>query len=153
MKCSKARRLLMRFVDKELENKKLAILIEEHLNLCADCKLELNSLISTKELIAQRERLAVSEDFLDRVKGRLGPQPQIIRVSWLPEAGDLARRLIPVPIVTAMLMFALIFSRLNGLNPVDEYIFGDLSNEEMGILSGFIDNSDLLELLITANRN
>ena len=147
MNCSKVKRLLSRYIDKELLEQNVITQIEEHLKVCPDCKAELQSLVSTGALISQKERIAVGEDFLARLKDRLRPQPQVVRLRWLPEAGDLARRLIPVPIVATMLMFALVFSRLNGLNPVDQYIVADLSNEEIGILGGYIDDSDLLNLV------
>lgn len=140
MRCLKVRRLLNRYVDKELDDKKVIALIEGHLNLCAHCQAQLDSLVSVKGLIGQKEQLTAPEDFLARVKGKLEPEAQIIRIRWLPEAGELARRLIPAPVVIMLLMLSLIFARLNGANPIDEYIFADLNNEEIGILSGYIDN-------------
>ena len=145
MKCSKVRRFLNPYIDKELDNKKVIALIEEHLNICPYCKAELNSLNLMKGLIAQKEKVTVEESFLVRLKNKLRGEPQIIRLKWLPEAGDLARRLIPVPVAIMILIFTLIFAQMNmTFSPVDEYIFEDLTNEEMGILSGYIDNSDLL---------
>ena len=144
MKCNKVKVLLNRYIDKELAEQNLQGLIEEHLRSCPRCQAELKALAATKDLFAQKEKIAVGEDFLERIKERLEEQPQIIRIKWLPEAGELARRLIPVPVITAVLIFALVFGRMNGANPVDEYIFEDLTNTEIGILSGEIDNSELL---------
>lgn len=148
MRCDRVKRNLGRYIDKELVNKKAVALIEEHLHRCPRCRSELNSLISMKDLISQKERVTTEDDFLIRLKNKLKPEAQITRLRWVAETGNLARRLIPVPVAAMMLMFALIFSRVDGLNPVDEYIFADLTNKEIGIISGYIDNSDLLTNMI-----
>lgn len=144
MRCRKVKRALNRYIDKELVDKDVLGQIEEHLDICPRCKAQLNSLLSIKGFITQKERVTTEEGFLDRLKDNLREKASIIKIGWLPEAGKLARRLIPVPVAIMILMSTLIFAKVNGLSPVDEYIFGDLTNEEMGILSGYIDNSDLL---------
>ena len=148
MQCSKVKRLLNRYIDKEIEDRGLIAQVEEHLNMCAHCQAQLKTLASVKGLIAQKEKITAQGDFLARLKEKLEPGAQIIRLRWLPQAGELARRLIPVPVVTMAIMFVLLLSRLNGLNPVEDYIYADLSNEEIGILSGYVDNSDLLSILL-----
>ncbi len=145
MRCDKIKRFLSRYIDKELVDKKLKALIEKHLDICPHCQAEFNALVKVKGLIAEKGRITVGGEFLVGLKNRLEPEAPVIRLRWLPEAGDLARRLIPVPVVIMILMLSLVFTRLNGaFSPVDEYIFSDLTNEEMGILSGYIGSSDLL---------
>lgn len=147
MRCGKVNRLLNRYIDDELD-KRLTDLIEQHLQVCPNCKQELNALESIKGVVRQKERVAAEEGLLERIKDRLQPAPQVIRIKWLPEAGNLARRLIPIPMAAMTIIFTLMLTRLNGVNPVDEYIFSDLTNEEVGILSGYIDNSDLLTRVV-----
>lgn len=144
MNCGKVKRLLNRYVDKELIDQGLIAFVEGHLASCPDCKAQLQSLAATKTLISQKERITVGEDFLARLKDKLRPKPQLARMRWVAEAGNLARRLIPVPAAVTVLMFALLFLRLNGVDPVEEYLFADLSNKEISILSGYVDNADLL---------
>jgi predicted anti-sigma-YlaC factor YlaD len=135
-------------MDKELINKEAVTLIEEHLQRCSHCRSELNSLISIKDLISQKERITPKDDFLIRLKSRLRLEGQIIRIRWIVEIGNLARRLIFVPATIMILIVVLVFGRQNGISPVDDYIFGDLSNEEIGILSGYYESYYLLTKMI-----
>ena len=148
MRCDRVKRNLGRYIDKELVNKRAITLIEEHLHRCPRCRSELNSLILMKGLISQKERLTAEDDFLIRLKSKLKPETQIARIRWVVETGNLARRLIPVPVAITILIVALVFGRQNGISPVDDYIFGDLTNKEIGILSGYYESSDLLTNMI-----
>ena len=144
MRCNRAKRFLNRYIDKETVNKEVISQIEGHLDKCHHCKAELSSLTSMKDLIAQKEKINVEENFLIRLKDKLRKTSPIIKMRWLPEAGNLARRLIPVPLAAAVLICTLMFVKLNGINSFDDYIFSDLTNEEIGVLSEYIDSSDLL---------
>jgi len=149
MDCIKVKRLLSSYIDNELVDEDLLVKIERHLNTCGGCKEELDTLTSVKNLMVKKERIEVKEDFLDSIKNNIKEnQAQIIRIRWIPEAGSLARRLIPVPAVIAAVIFFLVFAQVNGLSPVDEYIYAGLSNEEMGVLSGYVDSTDLLTKMI-----
>ncbi len=149
MNCDRAKRLLSRYMDNELVDEQLLAQLEDHLHQCPGCTAELNTLTAMKRLIVQKQRISVKEGFLERITSSIGlDQAQLVRIKWLPEAGNLARKLIPVPALVAVVMFFLVFASINGLNPVDEYIFADLSTQEMGVLSGYIDSSDLLTQVV-----
>jgi len=146
MNCAKIKYLLNRYIDKELTDQKLIAHVEEHIMGCSDCKKELNLLRATKNLIAKQEKITVGDEFFAMLQDKLPIETEATEVKWLPDAGELARKLIPVPAVVTMIIFSLIFVNLNGLNPVDEYIFSDLNAEEMSIVYGYTDNSDLLAI-------
>lgn len=148
MDCRKVKRLLNRYSDQELAGKDMLVLVETHLNECALCRKELAALTAVKGLLARKEKITVTEDFLSGLRNRLRGEPQVIRVRWLPEAGDWARRLIPLPAVALSLLFVLLWTGLNGKSPVDEYIYAGLSNEELAIVNGYITNSDLLQSIM-----
>ncbi len=152
MRCAKAQRNLGRYLDKELINKKTLTLIENHLQSCSHCKAELNSLIFIKDLISQKEKLTAGDDFLLRLQSKLKPETLTTRIRRVVETGTLARRLIPVPVAIMILVTALMLGRQNSINPLDDYMFGDLSNTELGILNGEQDNSDLLTKTILKNQ-
>ena len=151
MKCAKVKRLLGRYIDKELRDEKQIALLEEHLKICVGCQKELGSLLSLRGMIAQKEKIKAQENFLAKLQNKIQGEAEIIKIKWLPQAGDLARRLIPVPVVAAALMFALLFTQLNGVSSVDEYLLADLSSEEIAIIGGYIDNSDLLREVVFRN--
>lgn len=146
MRCNRVKRNLGRYLDQELVNKKAITLIEQHLQKCSRCRAELHSLTLIKNLFSQKERLTAKDDFLLRLKSRLKPETQTPR--WVIETGNLARRLIPVTATIMILVTALMLGRQPGVSPVNDYMFGGLSNEEMGILNGDIDNSALLTKMI-----
>ncbi|MBN3039485.1 MAG: zf-HC2 domain-containing protein [Candidatus Omnitrophica bacterium] len=149
MNCYKAKRLLSRYIDNELKDESLRLKLHEHLKACEDCQREFHSLIAVKRLIAQKEKIKLTKDFLETLKLNIqNEQAQIIKIRWLPEAGNLARKLIPVPAIIAAFMFFMVVARLNGVNPVEEYLYADLSDEDIGILSGYVDSSELLTEVI-----
>ena len=144
MNCAQVKRFLNRYIDKEIEDKELIALVDEHIKNCPHCQTELDTMISMKNFITQKERISAEEDFLVNLKKKLEGEAPIINIKWLPQAGELARRLIPVPVISMIVMFVLVFSQLNGLTSIDEYLYADLSNEELAVLGGYIDSSDLL---------
>ena len=148
MRCAEVKRLLGRYVDKEIADKKIILLIEEHLNKCYHCKTELESLISARELLLSKQRLRLDDDFLIRIKDKLLPDTLNIKLRWILEAGSLAKRLIPVPVGIIILTIILMFGRHNNTMAVDNYMFGDLTNEEIGILNGHIGTNDLLREIL-----
>ncbi|NQT00297.1 MAG: zf-HC2 domain-containing protein [Candidatus Omnitrophica bacterium] len=143
MQCPKVSRLLNRYIDSELDQQ-LKDSLERHLQTCLNCKAEFNSLVSVQTVIRQQERITAQPGLMERLKAKLSPQAPVIKLRWLPEAGNLARRLIPVPAVAMIVLLLVMFANLNGVNPVDAYIFSDLSNEEIAILNGSVEVSDLL---------
>ncbi|MFH1245022.1 MAG: zf-HC2 domain-containing protein [Candidatus Omnitrophota bacterium] len=153
MDCRKIRRLLNRYIDKEIAGREVT-LVEAHLKECVDCRRELAAIEAVQALMTQKGKIAVQGDFLSGLRDKLQAQPQKIRVRWLPEAGDWSRRLIPLPLAVLSLLFVLLLAGLNGRNSassVDEYIYADLTNEELAVLTGYIDNSDLLQVVMNIN--
>ncbi len=148
MRCNRVKKNLGPYLDKELINKKAITLIERHLQRCSRCRAELHSLTLIKELLSQKERLTAKDDFLLRLKSRLKPETQTPRIRWVLETGNLARRLIPVTATIMILVTALMLGRQPGVSPINNYMFGGLSNEEMGILNGDVSNSELLTKMI-----
>lgn len=145
MRCGRISRLLSRYIDKEIEGPGLSAQVEQHLKRCARCQTDLNLLVATKDLWAQKARITAREDFLVRLKEKLPPGAPVVELKWLPQAGELARRLIPVPVVTTALLLVLILLRPNGAGAINDYIFSDLGREEIAVLSGSVDHVDLLE--------
>jgi predicted anti-sigma-YlaC factor YlaD len=135
MKCWKVKRLLGKYLDKELTDKKIISLVEEHLDRCAACRQELESLVLMKELISGKERLTVGEDFWPRLKNQLEIKPVSLSIRWVNQTGDLARKLIPVPVAIMILVMVLLSGRVNQLSYINDYIFGDLTYEEINMLN------------------
>ena len=65
-------------------------------------------------------------------------------MQWVSQAGNLARRLIPVPIAITALIIALVFGETNGLGYLGEYIFEDLDYQEIAMLDENYDFSSWL---------
>lgn len=144
MRCTKIKRLISRYIDKELIDGKTMGLIEGHLKECTLCKAEQDFLIKIKGLISEKEKLSAGEDFLARLKESLNPPAQAVELKWVVETGNLARRLIPVPVTITLLVMYLLFARYNGLNPIEDYIFADLNSREITIVSEDIEETNLL---------
>ncbi|MCD6134721.1 MAG: zf-HC2 domain-containing protein [Candidatus Omnitrophica bacterium] len=147
MNCRKVKRLLGRYLDKEIEGRLLK-LIESHLEKCAACRGELENLAAIKKMFSDKERVKVREGFLVRLKAKIeaGEETEKIREKEVETAGILARRLIPVPLVIILLLLIslpLFYRRAS----IDSYIWGSLGGEEIGILSGALKAQDLLNEL------
>ncbi|MEA3560486.1 MAG: zf-HC2 domain-containing protein [Candidatus Omnitrophota bacterium] len=145
MNCRKVTKMLGKYLDKELTDKRITGLIEGHLKKCAACKQELNSLILIKKLMLQKEGLPAREDFWARLKNRLKTKPAPLTVRWVSRSENLAKRLIPVPIAITILITVLLFGKTNDLNYINNYIFEDLNYEEIGMLN---ENYDFTSWLI-----
>ena len=135
MNCRKVKKILGGYLDKELTDKRIIGLTEEHLKKCAACKQELNSLILIKKLMLQKEGLSAREDFWARLKNRLETRPAPLTVQWVSRSENLAKRLIPIPIAITILIMVLLFGKTNDLNYVNNYIFKDLNYEEISMLN------------------
>ena len=111
LKCLLERKLLNRYADGEISEKKLSCL-KLHLEECAYCKAQLDDLLQAKKIILEKEKVQASSDFLTRLKERLRPEPQIVRLRWVQDMGNWSRRLIPVPIALGLIVFGLLFSEI-----------------------------------------
>lgn len=112
MRCPKVKRLLSRYSDGELKGCPASEAIEQHLKACSGCRAELGSMLSAKNLVSSQERIKLKDGFLGRLKDRLRPQPEIVRLRWVLDAGDLARRIIPVPAFFIAVVMILLFGQL-----------------------------------------
>ena len=135
MSCSKVRRLLSKYIDKEIKDQPTIDLIDAHLSQCPGCQQELDSLAAIKGLLWQKEHSPARPDFLRRLRQRLEPKAPAAGIDWLAQFGELARRLIPVPAVVAALVIIMLAINFNNLNYVNEYLFRDLTPEDITMLS------------------
>ncbi|MFC1699707.1 anti-sigma factor family protein [Candidatus Omnitrophota bacterium] len=151
MLCNKVNRLLNRYIDDELEQR-LVDALRQHLDSCPGCQAELDRLKLLKGALQQKSALRAKDDFLDNLRAKLRPETEAVEYKWVPRAQLLARRLIPVPVLTMLLMFLLVFSRMNGSNPIDTFILSNLSNQEIAVLGEYVDSEDLLtEIMFSAS--
>ncbi|MEA3328498.1 MAG: zf-HC2 domain-containing protein [Candidatus Omnitrophota bacterium] len=134
MNCQKVKKILGRYLDKELTDQRIIGLLKEHLDQCASCSRELDSLILIKNLILRKEALPAGEDFWLRLKNRPEINPAPSAVQWVSQAGEMARRVIPAPIAIMVLIIALLFGKANGSDYLNEYIFEDLGYQEIAML-------------------
>jgi hypothetical protein len=105
MRCRRVIRLLSPYVDGELD-KQIIEIIERHTQSCSHCKSELDSLSLLKRLVSQKERLTKNGAFFNRLRWRLKEGSHLIGPRWIIEAGNFAKRLIPVPLMIMILIMA-----------------------------------------------
>ncbi len=137
--CAKIKRLLNRYIDKELDRQGSSR-IEGHIKECASCKEELDKLYIVKGLIENRQRKSLPEDYLiyrirERIRVSLQEGPKL---QWLFDMGSLSKKLIPVPAL-AFALLALVFSfTLKGYRTGDllgNYLsHDDLTQREINLL-------------------
>ncbi|MCK9603540.1 MAG: zf-HC2 domain-containing protein [Candidatus Omnitrophica bacterium] len=131
MNCHKVKKLLPRYVDNELADAETLNRLATHLKTCLSCSRELNSIMVLKKLVSGQERLQAPDDFLARVKDRLKPEPQIIRLEWVPEAGILAKWLIPVPVTAFLVLAVVLFGSIKREMAAEQKSYFDPFNTEM----------------------
>lgn len=131
MRCRTVRKFLNRYVDHELSDVKTSSSLKEHLEACFRCKTELDALLLLKGALAGKERAQAPQDFLEGLKKRLMPEPQIIRLRWVVDMGSISKRLIPVPAIVMIIMAILLFGQIDKEQAVrGEALFG-LNSEEL----------------------
>ncbi|MDD5506600.1 MAG: zf-HC2 domain-containing protein [Candidatus Omnitrophica bacterium] len=138
MNCHKAKRLLTRYGDNELADSEKLNALAAHLKTCLSCSRELNSIMVLKKLVSGQERLQAPEDFLARIKDRLKPDPQIIRLEWVPEAGVLAKRLIPVPVTAFLVLAIVLLGSIKREVSAEQRFYFDPFNTEMTLSSNML---------------
>jgi len=75
MRCSKARKLISEYIDGSLHARKSAS-VEQHLDVCSDCKHLLEDLKTIVEDAKKLEELAPSDQTWLKIKARLKPEEQ-----------------------------------------------------------------------------
>jgi hypothetical protein len=125
-------------------------MIEKHILTCSHCKAELDALILIKNLIAQKDKVISNGAFFGKLKDRLRERPHLIKLKWITETGNLAKRLIPIPLLMIMvLIITLMFSRGNISNlPANNDVYRSLINAETSIWEENVDSSVILMKMI-----
>ncbi len=144
LKCYKIKRLLNMFVDNELFDERVLNTLEKHLHDCSSCKEALDSLRMLKGLVSEKEKIVAGEEFLRKLRERLKPESQIVRLKWVTDMGVLSKRLISVPIVVMILMVSLLFSRIDTITTTEDDIFATLTNMDMTLIDIYFDSSSIL---------
>lgn len=140
MYCQRAKRLLNRYIDNELDERN-TLLVRQHIEGCLYCKEELQEFLSVKNLVLNKEVKKLPEDYLVyRLKKKLSVDIQRYPYrQWLRNMGSLSRRLIPVPVAIAVLSLVLLpyLSRQSTFSDsIDDYLYADIS---------FSENADLFK--------
>ncbi|MBM3249415.1 MAG: hypothetical protein FJZ09_01015 [Candidatus Omnitrophica bacterium] len=139
LNCKKVKKLLSRYLDGEMDEATSREL-KAHLEGCVSCARELSGLNAVKNALAAKERKALPEDYLVcRLKERLHSAEEVApKWQWLPDMGNLSRRLIPVPVAVIAVSLAFLSATLGEFDKVDivdNYLFQDnLSRAELSIL-------------------
>ncbi len=145
--CYKIKRLLNRFVDNELSDEVSLNTIKEHLQDCPGCKKELDYLQMVKGLMSKKEKIAAGEDFLAKLKEKLKPEPQIIKLRWVTDMGILSKKLIPASLVIMIFMMTLVFGRIDSIGTSSDDIFGALTNIDTDLVDVYFDSNNVLDMI------
>lgn len=141
--CSKAKKLLCRYLDKET-NARDTSFVEEHVKICPACKKELSEFSRVKEVVSGRERKILPENYLVfrlREKAARGNKTAQ-KIPALSNMGRLSLRFIPVPAATIIVSVVFLFFT-SSEQPVKEYSLED------NILSGTpVTTETVLELIL-----
>ena len=123
MEC-KFNKLLNKYLDKELSVSEYR-LVDEHLLNCPACSGELRRMVLLKESFANNKVESNAEFFWQQLKKRIAEEEEACEGSDVVfDFGEWARRIIPVPVVIAVL--AAIFLGTTAMtqdNLIDRYIF------------------------------
>ncbi|MFA5114946.1 MAG: zf-HC2 domain-containing protein [Candidatus Omnitrophota bacterium] len=124
--CAKAKKFLSRYIDGQISDKE-SLFVKAHLSHCLLCSKEYFGLLEVKQLMSAKERKSLPPDYLVfRLRQEISGQRQAQeRPSWIAVAGDLSRRLIPVP--AAVVALSLVFMTFSlkqqaGRYSLDEHI-------------------------------
>jgi len=124
MKCNYSK-FLNKYLDNELDRKERSSL-EEHFKVCATCNAELKTISLLKGSLAGNKINSNAESFWQSLKSRID-ESSVVKEreeSFTLDFSNLTRRLIPVPVVFALVAIILINLTPVNSNLVDEYIFG-----------------------------
>ncbi|MDD5746376.1 MAG: zf-HC2 domain-containing protein [Candidatus Omnitrophica bacterium] len=108
--CAKVKRLLSRYVDKEISPADSGR-VKEHLVRCAGCRRELSEYSRIKQLVSAQERKELPPDYLvSRLREKIAGQPDSPSDVFWSGLGNLARRFIPVPAAVAVVSIVLMIA-------------------------------------------
>lgn len=106
--CSKVKRLLSRYLDKEMAGSGTE-LVEAHLERCSFCRQELSELSRMKGIILGRERKTLPPDYLVcRLRREIAGQRYSQESLLVSGMARLCRRLIPIPMAAIVLSIVLL---------------------------------------------
>ncbi|MFA5144322.1 MAG: zf-HC2 domain-containing protein [Candidatus Omnitrophota bacterium] len=135
--CAKVKRMLSRYLDKELKDSESAM-IDAHLTGCSVCKKELSELSLVKKLVSGIERKTLPQDYLvSRLREQIADEKKHAKGFPLVGIGSLARRLIPVPAfaIIAVTLF-LVINSMRGVSEnslEDNMLNGNTVTAEMAL--------------------
>jgi anti-sigma factor RsiW len=144
--CKKISNLFNKYIDQELDEKNAQV-VKKHISDCSSCRNELALLVSLKKIVSSKEQISVSSDFLLNLREKLKPEPEIIKIRWVLSMGDLAKRLIPIPVAAMLLLVVFIFK---GLPALDKSF--SINNSEVESLEQYFDSSLLLDNMLFKNE-
>jgi predicted anti-sigma-YlaC factor YlaD len=118
--CIRVRKLLSRYIDKEVGRSDI-VLIEEHLDICSFCKKELWEFSRVKELILEKERKVLPQDYLVyRLRQEIAGERRMMKQeSWLTGLEDFSRKVIPIPVT--LIVLSTVFLMLSSRRQLSEY--------------------------------
>ena len=141
--CGRVKKLLSCYLDKEISDID-AVFVKKHLGICHICNEDYLELFKVKQLMLDKERKTLPEDYLVfRLKEKIVSQQHAEEsLSWLAGLGNLSRRLIPVPVAAILLsiMFLVATSKQQMITySLDEHILsGSQTTREtaLGLILG-----------------
>jgi predicted anti-sigma-YlaC factor YlaD len=113
--CIRVKKLLSRYIDKEI-GRSDTVLVEGHLDICSFCKKELRELSRVKELVLEKERKVLPQNYLVcRLRQKIVGEQRMVKqgLSWLTGLEDFSRKVIPIPVTVIVLstVFLMLSSR------------------------------------------
>jgi hypothetical protein len=145
-KCCKVKKLLSRYIDKEADMADTDF-VKSHLENCLSCRNVFVEMAKVKNLIVDMPRRVLPQEYLvERINSKIfNDKFAQDSISWLERIGDLAKKLIPVPV--SVMLLALFFLILN---PVEQLI---KVNVEDNIISGSQVTTDTVLSLILEGQS
>jgi hypothetical protein len=146
MKC-KYLKLLNRYIDGEITLEEKSFL-DKHIVSCPYCEQESKSIARIGRAIKSMRVSIDTNIFWDNLKGKINNDLSVYKESesFSFDLGNFARKLIPVPIVFALLTVVILNLFPANNNLVDEYIFGTSLNNATESIIG-VDSDKITSLL------
>ncbi|OGF49206.1 MAG: hypothetical protein A2231_07570 [Candidatus Firestonebacteria bacterium RIFOXYA2_FULL_40_8] len=133
MRCYSVKRLLNRYVDKEIDETTKKFM-EEHLKVCALCKKELEALLLMKHVISKKEKLEIDKNFISLLEKRLMEEKPDNETHYLTEMNYLAQRTAPVLLTLAVLVMIIIFAFYNDSQVMKDYMDNVFISKDIPVL-------------------
>jgi len=125
-KCAEVKRMLSRYLDKEVNNADKAM-VEVHLAGCLPCREELSELIRIKGFVSKAKRRTLPQDYLiSRLREAIACAQYAKKKLSLTGMGSFARKLIPVPvaaIIASMAFLMLTSTQAVTKTSIEDHIF------------------------------